>query len=153
MPSNPARLSGSCRISTTARRRKMARIEMNKQGERIKAGKNQFSDGYRIAFRLYGWAKNYVSAGAKRISLEQVRKVLGLVSIRDAGGNIIRRPPLPVWTNLHQRALDATIRGINAKTDLHMQLESSERSALRGSRLRQPGILQAHKGRVGRGDG
>jgi hypothetical protein len=29
------------------------------------------------ALRLYGWAKKYVSAGTKSISLEQLRKVLG----------------------------------------------------------------------------
>ena len=83
------------------------------------------------ALRLYGWAKNYVSAGTKRISLEQLRKVLGLESVKDADGDIIRRAPLPVWANLRQRALDTAISGINAKTDLHIQLESLERSAHR----------------------
>jgi hypothetical protein len=42
------------------------------------------------AIRLYGWAKNYVKIGSKRISLEQLRKVLGLVSVRDADGNFIQ---------------------------------------------------------------
>jgi len=79
------------------------------------------------ALRLYGWAKTYASAGTKRISVEQLRKVLGLESIRDADGNIIRRAPLPVWANLRQRALDTAIRGINAKTDLHIQLDGSQR--------------------------
>jgi plasmid replication initiation protein len=83
------------------------------------------------ALRLYGWAKNYVSAGTKRISLEQLRKVLGLESVKDADGNIIRRAPLPVWANLRQRALDTAIREINGKTDLHIQIESLERSAHR----------------------
>jgi plasmid replication initiation protein len=83
------------------------------------------------ALRLYDWAKNYVSAGTKRISLEQLRKVLGLESIRDGDGNIIRRASLPVWANLRQRALDTAISGINAKTDLHIQVESLERSAHR----------------------
>jgi Initiator Replication protein len=52
----------------------------------------------------------------------------GLESIRDATGNIIREAPLPVWANLRQRGLDTAIREINAKTDLHIQLESLERS-------------------------
>jgi len=43
------------------------------------------------------------------ISLEQLRKVLGLESVREAAGNIIRKPPLPVWANLRQRALDTAI--------------------------------------------
>src|SRR5262249_10804045 len=58
-------------------------------------------------------------------------RLLGLESIRDGDGNIIRRAPLPVWANLRQRALDTAIRAINAKTDLHIQLESLERSAHR----------------------
>ena len=55
---------------------------------------------------LQYWAKEYVTVGTKRISLEQLRKVLGLESVRDAAGNIIREAPLPVWANLRQRALD-----------------------------------------------
>jgi hypothetical protein len=39
------------------------------------------------AIRLYGWAKKYVSVGKKRISLEQLRKVLGLESVQDAEGD------------------------------------------------------------------
>jgi len=63
--------------------------------------------------------------------LEQLRKVLGLESVKDADGNIIRRAPLPVWANFRQRALDTAISGINAKSDLHIQVESLERSAHR----------------------
>ena len=75
--------------------------------------------------------RTHASAGTKPISLEQLRKVLGLESARDADGNVIRRAPLPVWANLRQRALDTAIKGINAKTDVHIQLESLERSAHR----------------------
>ena len=97
----------------------------------------------------------FVTAGAKRISLEQLRKVLGLESIRDAQGNIIRRAPLPVWANFRQRALDTAISGINAKTDLHIQLESLERSAhrrvtavtfaIKAQGVRNDGVLVARK--------
>ena len=52
--------------------------------------------GSAYALRLYGWAKKYVSVGTKSISLEQLRKVLGLESIKDADGNIIEEAPLPV---------------------------------------------------------
>jgi plasmid replication initiation protein len=82
----------------------------------------------RYALRLYSWAKKYVTAGTKRISLEQLRKVLGLESVRDAAGNIIQKAPLPVWANLRQRALDVAIAEINKKTDLSIGLESLERS-------------------------
>jgi hypothetical protein len=45
------------------------------------------------ALRLYGWAKKYVSVGTKRISLEQLRKVLGLESVKDADGKVIHEAP------------------------------------------------------------
>ena len=38
----------------------------------------------KYAIRLYGWAKKNVSDGKKRISLEDLRKVLGLGSVKDA---------------------------------------------------------------------
>jgi hypothetical protein len=52
------------------------------------------------------WAKNYATVETKRISLSHLRKVLGLESVKDAAGNVIREAPLPVWANLRQRALD-----------------------------------------------
>src|ERR1700728_1487035 len=57
------------------------------------------------ALRLYGWAQRYVTAGTKHISLDELRKVLGLESVKDAAGNIIQQPPLPIWANFRQRAL------------------------------------------------
>jgi plasmid replication initiation protein len=80
------------------------------------------------ALRLYAWAKKNVSEGKKRISLEQLRKVLGLESVKGTEGNIIQKAPLPVWANLRQRALDTAIAEITKKTDLHIELESLERS-------------------------
>src|SRR5438067_12720276 len=35
----------------------------------------------RYALRLYSWAKKYVTMGTRRISLEQLRRVLGLDSV------------------------------------------------------------------------
>ncbi len=57
------------------------------------------------ALRLYSWAKKYVEDGAKSISLEELRQVFGLESIKDAEGNVIKEAPLPVWANFRQRAL------------------------------------------------
>jgi plasmid replication initiation protein len=82
----------------------------------------------RYALRLYSWAEKYVTAGTKHISLEQLRKVLGLDSVTDADGNVIREAPLQVWANLRQRALDPAIAEINKKTDLTILLESLGRS-------------------------
>ena len=70
------------------------------------------------SLRLYNWAKKYATVGSKRVSLDRLRKVLGLESIRDAEGNMIQEAPLPVWANLRQRALDTAISEINKKTDL-----------------------------------
>jgi plasmid replication initiation protein len=80
------------------------------------------------ALRLYGWAKKYVEAGSMSISLDELRKVLGLEAVKDTDGNVIKEPPLPIWANFRQRALDVAIREINKKTDLRIKLSSIERS-------------------------
>jgi plasmid replication initiation protein len=79
------------------------------------------------ALRLYSWAKNYVEDGAKTISLEELRRVFGLESIKDADGNVIKEAPLPIWANFQQRALGVAIREVNAKTDLKIKLASIDR--------------------------
>ena len=83
------------------------------------------------SLRLYSWAKKYVEDGAKTISLEDLRRVFGLESIKDAEGNIIKEAPLPIWANFQQRALDVAVKEINAKTDLKIKLASIERSKQR----------------------
>jgi plasmid replication initiation protein len=80
------------------------------------------------ALRLYSWAKKYVEKGTTSISLEELRKVLGLVSVKDPEGNVIQEAPLPVWANFRQRALDVAIAEINRKTDLKIALDSLEQS-------------------------
>jgi plasmid replication initiation protein len=80
------------------------------------------------ALRMYSWARNEASAGTKRISLEQLRTVLGLESVKDAEGNVIREARLTAWANFRQRALNVAIAEINAKTDLNIVLKSLERS-------------------------
>jgi plasmid replication initiation protein len=80
------------------------------------------------SIRLYAWAKKWVSVGTKRISLEDLRKVLGLELVKDPEGNVIQEPPFPVWANLRQRALDPPILEINAKTDLKIVIEPIERA-------------------------
>jgi plasmid replication initiation protein len=80
------------------------------------------------SLRLYSWAKKDVEEGAKIISLEELRRVFGLESIKDAEGNVIREAPLPVWANFQQRALDVAMLEVNRKTDLKIKLASIERS-------------------------
>jgi plasmid replication initiation protein len=79
------------------------------------------------ALRLYSWAKKYVEDGARTISLEELRRVLGLESIKDAEGNVIRSA-LAGLGEFQQRALDVAILEINTKTDLKIKLASIERS-------------------------
>ena len=95
-----------------------------------RAAKEPANIGLRSQYsiRLYAWAKKYASVGKKRISLEELRKVVGLESARDVEGNVIQEPPLPVWANFRQRALDVAILEINNKTDLKIAIESLERS-------------------------
>jgi Initiator Replication protein len=76
-------------------------------------------------------AKKYVEAGNKTVSLEELRRVLGLESVKDADGNVIHEAPMPVWANFRQRALEVAILEISAKTDLKIKLMSIERSKYR----------------------
>jgi plasmid replication initiation protein len=79
------------------------------------------------SLRLYSWAKKYAGDGARAISLEELRRVFGLESIKDAEGNVIKEAPLPIWANFQQRALGVAIREVNAKTDLKIKLASIDR--------------------------
>jgi plasmid replication initiation protein len=80
------------------------------------------------SLRLYSWAKKYVEYGARTISLEELRWVLGLESIKNPVGNVIKEAPLPVWANFQQRALAVAILEITTKTNLKIKLASTERS-------------------------
>lgn len=80
------------------------------------------------SIRFYDWAKKHVEARTKTISLEELRRVLGLESVKDVDGNVLHEAPMPVWANFRQRALDVAILEINAKTDLKIKLVSIERS-------------------------
>jgi plasmid replication initiation protein len=80
------------------------------------------------SIRFYDWAKKYVEARTKTVSLEELRRVLGLESVKNAKGTVIHEAPMPIWANFRQRALDVAILEINAKTDLKIKLVSIERS-------------------------
>src|SRR5262249_11718202 len=82
----------------------------------------------KYAIGLYAWAKDDLSAGTKRITLEQRRTVLGLDSVKDADGSVIREAPLAAWANFRNRALGTAIREINKKTDLNIALKSVEKA-------------------------
>jgi hypothetical protein len=77
---------------------------------------------------LYAWAKDLAPVGTKRITVEQLRTVLGLDPLKDADGNVIREARLAAWANFRQRALNIAIAEINAKTDLNIALKSLEQA-------------------------
>jgi len=80
-----------------------------------------FGLGSQYALRLYAWAKNQLSVGAKRLTLEQLRTVLGLDSVKDAEGNVIREARLTAWANFRQRALNVSVADqIQAIVLLHL---------------------------------
>jgi plasmid replication initiation protein len=74
------------------------------------------------SIRLYEWAWKWRHVGLKRISIPQIRKVLGVDEVRDAQGSIISERCLVHWPNLKQRAIDRALHEINEKTDLSMRL-------------------------------
>jgi hypothetical protein len=59
----------------------------------------------RYALRMYSWAKKYVTVGSRRIPLEQLRKVLGLVSVKDAGRKYHQRSTVTHLGEPRDRAL------------------------------------------------
>jgi plasmid replication initiation protein len=96
--------------------------------ERLKDHQKQDSEraGVKLAsqysIRLYEWAWKWRNIGLKRISIPQIRKVLGVDEVRDAQGNIISEKCLVHWPNLKQRAIDRALHEINEKTDLSIRL-------------------------------
>jgi plasmid replication initiation protein len=49
-------------------------------------------------------------------------------SVKDVDGKTIKEPPLSLWANFRQRALDPAMLEINNKTDLKIEVESIERA-------------------------
>ncbi len=74
------------------------------------------------SIRLYEWAWRWRHVGLKRISIPQIRKILGVDEVRDAEGNVVSERCLVHWPNLKQRAIDRALQEINKKTDLGIRL-------------------------------
>lgn len=77
-------------------------------------------------------AKKHVTAGKKRISLEDLLKVLGLQSVKDAEGNIIQEAPLPIWENCRPSCEIAMVEKVQAP---HPSRLSSSAHVLRSQTL------------------
>jgi plasmid replication initiation protein len=74
------------------------------------------------SIRLYEWAWKWRNIGLKRISIPQIRKILGVDEVRDSQGNVLSEKCLVHWPNLKQRAIDRALNEINEKTDLSIRL-------------------------------
>jgi plasmid replication initiation protein len=96
--------------------------------ERLKDHQKQDSERASVklasqySIRLYEWAWKWRNIGLKRISIPQIRKVLGVDEVRDVQGNIVSEKCLVHWPNLKQRAIDRALHEINEKTELSIRL-------------------------------
>ena len=92
----------------------------NHQKEDAERASVKLASQYSI--RLYEWAWKWRHIVLKRISIPQIRKVLGVDEVTDAQGNVISEKCLVHWPNLKQRAIDRALHEINEKTDLSIRL-------------------------------
>jgi plasmid replication initiation protein len=96
--------------------------------ERLKNHQKQDSERASVklasqySIRLYEWAWKWRHVVLKRISIPQIRKVLGVDEVTDEQGNVISEKCLVHWPNLKQRAIDRALHEINEKTDLSIRL-------------------------------
>ena len=70
------------------------------------------------AIRFYQWAKRWQFAGQKRITIAELRMVMGAYEIGSNGQ--IKKELLPNYKNFKQRALTPAIEEVNEKTDLRV---------------------------------
>ena len=96
--------------------------------ERLKDHQREDSDRASVklasqySIRLYEWAWKWRHVVLKRISIPQIRKVLGVDEVRDGQGDVISEKCLVHWPNLKQRAIDRALNEISEKTDLSIRL-------------------------------
>lgn len=97
-------------------------LEKLKEHQKRDAERSGVKLASQYSIRFYEWAWKWRHVGLKRISIPQIRKVLGVDEVRDAQGNIVSEKCLVHWPNLKQRAIDRALDEINRKTDLHVRL-------------------------------
>jgi hypothetical protein len=74
--------------------RRFKRIWLEVKKRLIDSVEQTANPGFRsqYAIRFFSWAKKHV--GTTRVSVDEIRKVLGLESVKDADGNLSREAPL-----------------------------------------------------------
>lgn len=68
------------------------------------------------AIRLYQWAKRWQYAGKRRISIDELRVVMGTVELTSKGN--ISKTLLALYKDFKKRALVSAVTEINQKTDI-----------------------------------
>jgi len=89
----------------------------------------RFTSQYSV--RLFEWAWPYRKAGLIRVSMSELRDILGVSEVRDEKGRLIRGTILRHWPNLKQRALSRAMSEISSKSDLQIRLVSTHRGEMR----------------------
>ena len=89
----------------------------------------RFTSQYSV--RLYEWAWPYRKGGLVRVSMEELRTILGVNEERDEKGRLIRAAILKHWPNLKQRALSRALAEISGNSDLEIRLAASYRGEMR----------------------
>jgi len=88
----------------------------------------RFTSQYTV--RLYEWAWQHRKAGLMRLSVDELRDILGVNEEKDDRGRVVRGAILKNWPNLKQRALTRAIKEITAKSDLEVKLVTSYRGEM-----------------------
>jgi hypothetical protein len=89
----------------------------------------RFTSQYSV--RLYEWAWQHRRAGSIRVTLDELRRILGVNETRNDKGVIVGRAKLKQWPNLKQRALERAVKEINRKSDLEMKIVAYGREKYR----------------------
>jgi hypothetical protein len=124
---------------TTIRRGKHEELELRLNGNYEKIwrtlkeslGNSRVRLKSQYSSRLYQWARQNVKVGFRRVSITNLRKILGLEDIRDGSGKLVQEAPLETWANVKQRALDHALREINERSDIELQVEFTGRGNFR----------------------
>jgi Initiator Replication protein len=107
----------------------------------------RFTSQYSV--RLYEWAWQHRRAGLIRITLDELRRVLGVNESRNEKGVIVGKARLTLWPNLKQRALMRAVNEITKKSDLTIKVVTYGREKYRKVTAVAFQILEKAKETVG----
>jgi hypothetical protein len=84
----------------------------------------------RYSVRLYEWAWQHRKVRLKRLSVDELREILGVNEEKDDRGRVVRQAILTHWPNLKQRALTRALNEITTKSDLEVKLVTTYRGEM-----------------------